>query len=182
MIEMILFFQSFINTFKSLSLIDFVFFAAVIALIVLVVTLIYFIKINNEKEEIDKKDDSKKNNTEIVKAPLPMFDDPEEGELYDLESISRELERRNEQAISLTDYEEEQEQKAIISYDELIEKAGNYKLNYEDEKKSGDVIIKKVDLDNVATPKKEEEKVRVISYEKEEAFLTALKKLQEQIN
>ena len=181
---MILFFQSFINTLKSLSWIDLVFLAAVIALIVLVVTLIYFIKINNEADN-EVKEEYKKLKTDIIKEPLRVFDDPEEGELYDLQSISEQLEKRDEQAISLTDYEEEQEQRAIISYDELLEKSGNYKLNYEDEKKSGDVIIKKVDVDNIVASKpeiKEEEKVRVISYEKEEAFLNALKKLQEQIN
>ena len=83
----------------------------------------------------------------------------------------------------MNDYEEEQEQRAIISYDELLEKQKDLKINYEEEQQIGDITVKKVDIDNISTPvEKEESKPIVISYEKEEAFLEALKKLQKQIN
>lgn len=173
---MLLFFKSFINTFSALSWVDIVFFLAVIFLIILVVTLIYFVLINKDEEgSKDVKPISEK------KPEIAIFDDPnEQEELLDLKTLTKKLEDQKDKPILMNDYEEEQEQKAIISYDELLASQKDLKINYEDEKQLGDLTIKKVNIDNLATPK--EDKVQVISYEKEEAFLEALKKLQEQIN
>lgn len=184
---MILGLESFLNTFMALSWVDFVFFLAVLALIILIVTLIYFIKINDPEEEV--KNDIVKisdivNEEPISIAPL-IEDETEKEELLDLKAITEALEQRDTRIIDMTEYEEEQEQRAIISYDELIEKTNNLKINYEEEQTLGDLTIKKVDLENLVAPSEVETpkiNVQVISYQKEEAFLEALKKLQEQLN
>ena len=49
----------------------------------------------------------------------------------------------------MTEYEKEQEEKAIISYEELVNSIKKKKINYEDEKNDKDVSIKKIDLDNL---------------------------------
>ena len=62
----------------------------------------------------------------------------------------------------------------------------DFALNYsEEENIDEDLTIKKVDLDNLLNKDivvKPELKVTVISYEKEEAFLEALKNLQQKLN
>ena len=55
---------------------------------------------------------------------LPVMEQREEEEVFDLRSISKELESLpRERTINLTPYELEQEEQAIISYDELKQKA-----------------------------------------------------------
>ena len=185
--NMLLFFKSFINTFSTLSWVDIVFFLAVMFLIILIVTLIYFIIINNDEEETEKSTVTKIEikEKEEPKEEVTLFDDPnEEGELIDLKTLTKRLEDNKNDVIAMNDYEEEQEQKAIISYDELLASQKDIKINYEEEEQIGDLTVKKVDLDNISSPVEEPKKdyPKTISYEKEEAFLEALKKLQEQIN
>lgn len=145
----------------ALRFVDIVFFFAVLVLMLLVVTLIYFIKINNEeKTALDETAEMK---------------------------IVREIKgdkMNNNATINFTDYEKEQEDKAIISYDELLNKSNKYELNYENEEYLDDLSIKKVDLDNLNSRGVEvNTKVegRVISFAKEEAFLQALKQLQKEL-
>ena len=66
-------------------------------------------------------------------------------------------------------YEAEQEDKAVISYDELLKRASSGVINYESEKDLGGVRISKVDLSKGETVTFDKK------YEKEEAFLKALK-------
>lgn len=92
--------------------------------------------------------------------------------------------KNNEPTIKFTDYEKDQEDKAIISYDELLNKGTNYELNYEKEEMHDDLSVKKVDLDNLVNKSNNTVKnieVRVISFQKEEAFLEALKRLQKEL-
>ena len=148
----------------ALRLVDIIFFFAVLILMILIVTLIYFIKINNESEEKEK--------------------DLEETQEMKIAKELRDSMRNSEPTIKFTDYEKDQEDKAIISYDELLNKGSNYDLNYEKEETHDDLTVKKVDLDNLVnknssiTPNLE---VRVISFQKEEAFLEALKRLQKEL-
>ena len=90
----------------------------------------------------------------------------------------------NKDIAACTEYEKEQEEKAIISYDELLKKHNQYAINYEKEEVKDDLVIKKVNLNNlINTEEKEELKdVRVISYKKEEDFLSALKELNRLLN
>lgn len=147
----------------ALRFVDIVFFFAVLVLMLLIVTLIYFIKINNtEKEEV------KLEETAEMK-------------------IVRELKENNMNSsgtISFTDYEKDQEDKAIISYDELLNKSNKYELNYENEVMDNDLSIKKVNLEsmtNVISDEVPKVEGRVISFAKEEAFLQALKQLQKEL-
>ncbi len=88
--------------------------------------------------------------------------------------------------MTFTPYEKEQEDKAIISYDELLSNTGEYELNYINEEVKDNLTIKKVDLNNIAnqnlqisiTPKE----VQLFSLKREEDFLKTLKELQSQLN
>ena len=184
-----------------LSFVDIIFFTAIITLLILLVTLIYFIKINRDvlgeddffppsdgyddkKEDIvDKIEQSMEESTQNGEE-IEEYND-EEGELLDLQSLTEKLkneEKNTEKSISK--YEQDQEEKAIISYDELLKKHNRYAINYEKEEVMDDLIVKKVNLNNLINKDEEEkrEKVVVISYEKEEAFLSALKELNKLLN
>lgn len=148
---------------ETLSFIDIVFFFAVMILVILVVTLIYFIRINKDDEEEKKNDETAE--MKIVKE-------------------IRENMKNDDVVINFTDYEKDQEEKAIISYDELLNKSNKYGLNYEKEDIYDDLSVKKVDLDNLVNKNSEikvNSDVRVISFAKEEAFLEALKRLQKEL-
>ena len=149
---------------KTLNFVDIVFFFAVLILMVLVVTLIYFIKINNEEEQKEEHD-----------ATAEM-------------KIVREIKEnlgKEEPKVNFTEYERDQEDKAIISYDELLNKSSNnYGLNYENEEVKDDLWVKKVNLDDLVKTRAEAAPrvdVRGISFAKEEAFLQALKQLQKEL-
>ncbi len=189
-----------------LSFVDIFFFVAIIVLLILVVTLIYFIKIN--KDEVDEmtRDTGHKDNNDLENDILNLIENPptennspaededlanpeeysdEDAPLIDLETLTKKLENQKEQdENNITAYEKDQEEKAIISYDELLKKKNNYAINYEKEEVLDDLVVKKVDLNdlvnkNVIDNVKE---VRVISYQKEEAFLNALKELNRLLN
>ena len=174
---------------SSLTIIDVTFFFAVLFLMIVVVTLLYFIKVNEEvkeKDEIIEELTSDQNSIKEDKEEVKYYGDDEEGELLDLESITKALENKTNDAIDLTTFEEEQEKDAIISYDELINKTNFGTINYKNESMYDDLSVKEVDLDHLIneTDKSSVEvtKTQVISYAQEEAFLEALKKLQKQIN
>ena len=131
-------------------------------LIVLLFVCFILLKLERIKE---------RNNKMISKARKDMID---------LESITKNIEETYKPVnIKLTSYEEEQENNAIISYKELLS-TNNNAVNYEEYDNETDVDVKKIDLntmddDSVSNPKIE---ISLMSYEKEEAFLQALKKLQ----
>ena len=184
-----------------LSLVDIIFLSAIIVLLILVVTLIYFIRINEDVLGEDdffppsnslKEDDIKKediiekievNNPEVAEEEY----NDEEGELLDLESLTEKLKAEEEsgERISCTEYEKDQEEKAIISYEELLQKKNKYAINYEKEDVRDYLIVKKVNLNDLVNKNEEvelKEEVRVISYQKEEDFLSALKELNNLLN
>ena len=148
---------------KNITFIDYVFFFTVVFLIVLVVSLIYFIKINEEIIEKDEK-----------------FNDPD-----NLREIAGAI-KKEAKPITFTSYEKEQEDKAIISYDELLSNTGEFELNYSSEEQKGDLSVKKIDLNNLisGSVKSEPAKmdVHLISLKREEEFLKALKELQRKLN
>ena len=186
---------------NSFSMVDIIFFFAIIALLILLVTLVYFIKINKDvldsddlfkHLEDDLKEDEKKENVEKAEEVKPKepekkeeeeFND-EEGELLDLKALTEKLQKENIESSSNFEYEKEQEEKAIISYDELLQKKNKYAVNYEKEEVMDDLVVKKVDLNDLVNKNELDEvkEVRVISYEKEEAFLNALKELNKLLN
>ena len=160
---------------KTLSFVDVVFFFAVLALMLLVIVLIYFLRENDIEL-----------NNNIFPNDFNKPDIEENKEIASLKEITEALEQAEPSTINLNKYEEEQEEKAIISYDELLKRKNDFAINYSDEDVfDDDLIVKKVDLDNLVNKdivEKPKIKVSVISYEKEEAFLKALKQLQQKLN
>ena len=178
---------------------NYIIFAIIIVLMIISMLVVYSLYMQNKQliDELKKKNNeiNEDNFKELVKEDkqvVPDFYKPSEEnieksnqEMVDLQSITKDLEsKQNEKNIDFTPYEEEQEERAIISYDELVEASKNVSINYSEEKNIDDVLIKKVDLDNTGKieldPIKKElnSKVEIVSYEHEEAFLKALKQLQ----
>ncbi len=165
-----------ISFLKTLSFVDVVFFFAVLALMLLVIILIYFLRENNIGED---------NN--IIPNQNEQNKDINNQELLNLKAITEALENAKPSDIDLNKYEEEQEEKAIISYDELLKRKNDFAINYsEEENLDEDLTVKKVDLDHLVNQDvslgQPKIKVTIISYEKEEAFLEALKNLQQTLN
>lgn len=180
------------NSITSLSFIDILFLVLFVILVILVISLISVLKSNNkmkqeEVEEIPKIEE--KQQIEQIKETKQTPSDE-----LDLSSITKELENISQARVNLTPYEEEQEEKAIISYDELVKTRSDLKINYQEEEQFDEVLVKKVDMENMTSEldmsevreiikEKETNKAPVvISYEKEEAFLESLKKLQQMLN
>lgn len=147
---------------KSITFIDYIFFFAIVFLIVLVVCLIYFIKVNAD-----------------------IVDEGSQGDdMDDLRKIASNLSNAKPKPVEFTSYEKEQEEKAIISYDELLSNTGQFELNYSDEEVKDDITVRKVDLENLINVKKNESiksEIHLFTLEKEEAFLLALKELQQKL-
>ena len=134
----------------SLSMGDYFFFIGTFLLIVLFIYIIYLLK--TEPEELPKKKEEK----------------------FDISKVTKNLEENYKPAttnIKLTSYEEEQENNAIISYDDFS--------NTEP-----DLDIKKIDLEGTGKIKIIDPKIEVklIEYEKEEEFLKVLKDLQSKLS
>ncbi len=144
---------------KTLTFVDYVFFAAIILLLILIITLIYFIKINEEVLNIEVKE-----KTELEKLS---------------ETLSKEQKPR---VVNMTTFEKEQEDRAIISYEELVKNSKNYDINYSEEKNIDGISIKKIDLNGEKLINKSTIDIRVVSYKKEEEFLSMLKNLQTLLN
>lgn len=102
-------------------------------------------------------------------------------DMIDLERITKNIEKDYKPVnINLTSYEQEQEDNAIISYQELLKNKDKNHVNYEDGFNSKtDISVKKVDLNNNDKNDFDQSRISVslMSYEKEEAFLKALKQL-----
>ncbi|MBQ3021181.1 MAG: hypothetical protein IJD92_03050 [Bacilli bacterium] len=148
----------------TLSMGDYIFFMLAFILLLGVVYMIYLIKKEDEKVETYYK---------------------EENSDY-LESIKEKIEKEYKPTtIKLTEYEEEQEKNAIISYDELVKNKDSYTISYDDEYVSNSEInVKKISSDNtgVKSDNNETLQVKLMNYDKEEAFLTALKQLQQNLS
>ena len=185
------FINSFINFIKSLNTMDIIFLIAIIGLFILLVSLIYVIKINNDDIEVEdyEDEDDITNNFNQISAD----------EELDLVKLKKEIEENEKNPINLNDYEKEQEEKAVISYDELLAlKDIDNTISYKNEKNLDGLTIKSVDTEFLTKPiellkntqniKKErivEEKNSpsvLISYDKEEAFLETLKKMNQLLN
>ena len=104
-------------------------------------------------------------------------------------NVSKELESSMEpQTIQLTAYEQEQEDNAIISYEELVNKMNMSKINYDNNyvHEEEDISVRKIEVDKEIDDKKEfvsnkTSRYTMMNYEKEEEFLNVLKKLQESL-
>ncbi len=152
--------------FSVLTLTDFIFLGAIVFLII-ILSIILFIYRNGE-DTLSWADDK-------------TLDD----ESSELSKIADALEKCNEQLnIDLNVYEIKEEEASIISYEELIKNYQNKKISYSEEAFDGDISIKKIDLETAPIENEKEPYVKPItmSYEKEEALLQALKKLQQNLS
>lgn len=160
-------FNDIIGFTKSLTEVDLLLYFAVVVLIILVVSLIYIIKTSDDEEEVQK---------------ATMFNEED----IDLKEVVTNIETTKPPVVEFTSYEEEQEEKAIISYDELISKSKLENINYDEEKVINDeVSVKKIALDHITNSQMENEVPRsnsLFNYEKEEAFLKTLQALNELLN
>ena len=123
----------------------------------------------------------------------PVIEQREEEEVFDLRSISKELESLpRERTITLTPYEMEQEEQAIISYDELVtqsipvleiskelreEVLTPYDYNLEEK-----IGIVEKNEQVVPEPTPEVKPVSGNNYDHEESFLDSLKNLKSSLN
>ena len=160
--------------FKSLSWSDIFFFVVTLFLIIFLVYVFYLIRLDDEDEE-GKEQFAVEN--KYITEPLKKED-------KSLTKIVSELETDyNPAPIDLSDYEKEQENTAIISYQELLSKVNN-NIYYDDDYDSGfdDVLVQKVDNKESKTQELVDlPKAVMMSYESEEAFLSALKVLQKNL-
>ncbi len=149
----------------ALNKIDLLLYFAVLVLIILVVSLIYIIKTSDEEE---------------IEVEGENYIDNED----DLQSIVTNLENNHLPALELTDYEAEQEARAIISYNELLEKNKVGQIRYEESKTNNDeVSIKKIDLGHLTiNTQKQQKNVVFLNYEREEEFLKNLQALNKLLN
>ncbi len=145
---------------------DLFFFIATLILILLLVYIIYLVK--TDDVEIPS-----------LNETMPQKEEKSERSLKDI--VDKLETDYDPKPIDLSKYEEEQENTAIISYDELVKRASN-NISYEDEYDSGydDVEVKKVDLTNTSNTQElvDLPKAVMMRYDSEEAFLKALKVLQ----
>lgn len=148
---------------------DYVIIGLVFVILILLLVIYYILKV----KEIDKEE----NESNIIVK--------EENDELDLEAISKEIEQVK--PVFLTDYEESQEKEAIISYQELLNKSGdiNFSDISEDEYQNFEVKIKKINLDDPKQTIKPIEKLKsvpLMSYQSDDDFLIALKKLQNNLS
>ncbi len=161
-----------ITVIKGLSLIDYILYFSVLILIILTVGLIYILKTDNNDIEKRKNIGS------------DFLEKPEETNELDLQHIATHIDEKPKPLIDMTSYEEEQEQKAIISYDELLN-SNKKNVTFEKEQLVDDCIpTKKINLTDMIKEDKDEEynQATIFHYEREEAFLQTLKELKRLLN
>ena len=143
-------FQDIIDIFTSFGIVDYILYIAVVTLIILIVSLIYVMKNENEgSEEVELKDVS-----DEMQEKMPL------NEELDLQNIVNTLDESPKPIIDMTAYEEEQERKAIISYDELLQSANSKSISYDEEKLIDDVIpVKKIQTTPIELPKVKSETI-----------------------
>lgn len=154
----------------ALSMGDYIFLIGTFFLILALIYIIYLLK----KEDIFMNE--------------VRFEKNGNNDAYDIMKICEAIETDYKpENIDLTSYEEEQENNAIISYDELIKNKNNTTINYDEDYKfeSSDINVKKINMEEFKMPEKKEReielKVKLMHYDKEEAFLKALKQLQQNL-
>jgi Ca2+/Na+ antiporter len=152
----------------SLSMGDYFFFIGTFLLIVLFIYIIYLIKSSDEEK--------------------PKIDSKKTSDSFDLEAVTKAIEKDYKpENIRLTPYEEEQEDSAIISYEELVKNKDKVGVGYDDDyvfETPSDISVKKIDINNPKNNLTNEPKmeVKLMSYDKEEDFLKALKELQQNLS
>lgn len=205
-------FNDLIDYIGSLTITEIWFFMIFMIFLIAVVTLIYVIKMTDENETTEEtKPDIIEEEQPLIEEPLNFLEEylnkqeemkqedkpPVSKEAATILEITKNLEQYDDSnIIDLTEFEKDQEEKAIISYDELLKHKNDLKITYDndyyDDEATAEISIKKIDMKKQQKEEvKEVEnipidnivhdtsmKVEVMSYEQEESFLAALKQLQ----
>ena len=150
----------------SFSMGDYFFFIGTFLLIVLFIYILYLIKLSELEDQ---------NKNEIISS-----------DLFDIEAVTKAIETDYKPStIKLTSYELEQESSAIISYEELLNNKDKLGINYDDEfeYEAPELSVKKISLTTEPSIRENSKlEVKLMDYDKEEAFLKALKDLQENLS
>ncbi len=123
----------------------------------------------------------------LIKKEESMESIYSSSDVNDLNNIKESIEKEYKPIdIKLNSYEEEQERNAIISYEELISNKDKFKVSYDEDytNEFKDVNVKKINLDNKGIEDNTQSnlQVKLMNYDKEEAFLVALKQLQKNLS
>lgn len=174
-----------LSVLASLSFVDYILYFSVLALILLIASLVYVMKTEDQEKEEQK---------ELGVGSECVKKEERESEI-DLQTIVNTIDENPKPLVDMTAYEQEQEQKAIISYEELLNESKKQQINYEEEQLIDDCIpAKKINLTHLINETGAREPKEVIQlsqdhhenllfhYEKEEAFLKALQELNELLN
>lgn len=176
-----------------------------VGLVFVIIAIVYLIysqsKVNTYNNNNKREDEVEENitynifndNKEEVKEEIPLLEqmvEESKEDVFDLKNVTKELESLpKERTIQLTDYEREQEETAIISYDELVTQSIP---RLEISKALKEEVLEEYDYD-VEVPEveeiKEEVKENVVeettttsNYDHEESFLDGLKDLKNSLN
>ena len=164
--------RNLLEYFNSLNTYDIIFIGANILLMMLLVTFAYVLKFKDKKEEVT--------NTIVV-----------DNSDISLEALTTKLQENTAVVrTDLTKFENEEETKAIISYDELVNTQGIPVLKYKNEEEINGLLVRAIDVNNLIEtmdPKpishpavynaNKNKKYAAISKVKEEELLLSLKKL-----
>ena len=164
--------RNLLEYFNSLNTYDIIFIGANILLMMLLVTFIYVLKFKDKKEEVT--------NTIVV-----------DNSDISLEALTSKLQESTAVIrTDLTKFENEEETKAIISYDELINTQSIPVLKYKNEEEINGLLVRAIDVNNLIEtmdPKpishpavynaNKEKKYAAISKVKEGELLLSIKKL-----
>ena len=148
---------------------DLLLFIVAISLILISIIMVYLVY--SQKKQIIEEKNPKKEIDELKELSILLANKP-----------------KSTDNISLTDFEKDQEEKAIISYDELLKNRNNVSISYANTEIKDDIEVKQIDLNNTGEleldPIKKElnTKISLIKYEHEEEFLNSLKQLQYLLN
>lgn len=191
-----------LNIMQNLNENDIVIIILLLTFLIIIVILLTYIKLLKHKQLSQEQINIKKENLEdnnIKESIIEENNIEENNKEQENKSVTKELtelgmeikeleELAKVETIKMTPYEEEQEEKAIISYDELLQKSSNVSIGYSNFTNEDDIIVKQVDLNNTGKieldpiQKEINSKVRIINYEHEEDFLKALKQLNNMLN
>lgn len=164
------FLQNVFGFLYALSMGDYFFLIGTFLLIIALIYIVYLIKKDDFMDEKRFEKDGNNDSMDILKICEAIESDYKPG------------------TIELTSYEEEQENSAIISYDELVKNKNLNTINYDKEYKydSDELSVKKINIEEYKMSEKSEKeielKVKLMHYDKEEAFLKALKQLQQNLS
>lgn len=179
-----------------------------VGLVFILIAIIYLIysqskvnAYNAKQEEVVEEDISynifNDNKEEVIEETkeeeLPRLEElvQEKEEVFDLKNVTKELESLpKERTIQLTDYEREQEETAIISYDELVTQSiprlEISKALREEVLEEYDYEVKEDIVEEIKEEKIEEEPKEIVrsndNYDHEESFLDGLKDLKNSLN